>query len=131
MAFKDRLRPLLPKALAGSAEVVALRNEADRLRDERKFAEAAEYYRRYLQAKPGDFSIWVQLGNCLKDSESFAAAEVAYEEAATVNPNDADLNLQRGHLMKRQGKRIFAIEYYRKSLELDPDLASARHELVE
>ena len=127
MTIKDHLKSLLPKSL--SAETIALRDEGNRLRDEGKFADAAECYERYLDAKPNDFSIWVQRGNCLKDSGALGAANAAYDEASKLNPNDADLNLQLGHLMKLQGKRNPALSYYKRSLELNPNLSSARHEL--
>lgn len=127
MTLKDHLKTLMPKAL--SSEVKALRDEGNRLRDEGKFAEAAEFYQKYLAAKPNDFSIWVQRGNCLKDTESFDAAKVAYDEAAKLNSDDADLNLQLGHLMKLQGRRGLALKYYRRSYDLNPNLSGARNEL--
>lgn len=127
MALKDHLRTLIPNAL--SSEVKALRDEGNRLRDEGKFAEAAELYQKYLAAKPNDFSIWVQRGNCLKDTGSFDAARTAYEEAAKLSPDDADLYLQLGHLMKLQGNRGLALKHYRRAYELNPKLSGARNEL--
>lgn len=127
MALKDHLRTLIPMAL--SSEVKALRDEGNRLRDEGKFAEAAELYQKYLAAKPNDFSIWVQRGNCLKDTGSFDAARTSYEEAAKLNPDDADLYLQLGHLMKLQGNRGLALKHYRRAYELNPKLSGARNEL--
>lgn len=129
MSLKHRLKTLIPAMQGVSAEIVALCDEGNRLRDEGKFAEAAEFYVRYLKAKPSDFSIWVQRGNCLKDSGALDDAKAAYDEALRLKPNDADVNLQLGHLMKLQGRRALALKHYRKAYELDPNLSSARNEL--
>ena len=129
MALKDRLKSLMNKTIPVSSEVKALRDEGDRLRDVREFAEAAAYYERYLAAKPTDASIWIQRGNCLKDSGSFDSARAAYEEAEKLMSPNADLNVQLGHLMKLQGRRMDAVRYYRKALEIDPNSNNARFEL--
>ncbi len=107
----------------------AFRDQGDALRDERKYAEAADAYEKYLSDSPEDFDIWVQRGNCLKDAGEFAAAKMCYESAVTLNPEDADVQLQLGHLMKRQGRKADAIRYYKKSNELDPQSGTAAIEL--
>ncbi len=129
MSLRDRLNALVTTAPEFGSEIVSLRDEGNRLRDEGKFVEAADVYLRYLDARPADFSIWVQRGNCLKDSGFLDNAMTAYDEALKLNPNDADLNLQIGHLTKLQGKRDQALKYYRRSYELAPDHPGARNEL--
>jgi glycosyltransferase involved in cell wall biosynthesis len=103
----------------------SFRDEADKLRDAKQYADAAEAYERYLTFHPDDFGIWVQRGNCLKDSGSFGAAKRAYEAALKLNPDDADVYLQMGHLAKLQGHREEAIRCYRRSAKLDSTGVSA------
>jgi tetratricopeptide (TPR) repeat protein len=111
------------------SEASALREQGDRLRDEGKFASAANSYENYLKLRPNDFEIWVQHGNCLKESGKFAAARFAYQHAMALKQDDADLHLQIGHLMKRQGQTAEAVKHYRKSHELDPMIGLAEREL--
>jgi glycosyltransferase involved in cell wall biosynthesis len=130
MKLTERLMTLAnPGAASATKDAARLRADGDALRDARMYAEAAEKYASYLAVKPDDFDIWVQRGNCLKDSAAFVAAKVAYEAALRLRPDDADVHLQMGHLMKLQGDRSEAIEFYRKSLDLDPN-AGAGTELA-
>ena len=45
-----------------------LLQEADRLRDQRKWRQAAEAYRRVLVLRPDLDPIWIQLGHALKEA---------------------------------------------------------------
>ncbi len=97
------------------------RSEGDRYRDARDWPRAAAAYEKYLQLVPGDFDIWVQRGNCLKEDGEYQAARAAYDAAFALKTKDADLMLQYGHLYKMLGSNERAIDYYRKSLELEPE----------
>lgn len=106
-----------------------LKHLGDRERDAGNWLEAAAAYREYLQAKPGDFAILVQLGNCLKEAGDFGAAEGVYDAALKLNDADFDLHLQRGHLYKLQGRGRAASEAYQLSVSLNAESA-ARRELL-
>jgi glycosyltransferase involved in cell wall biosynthesis len=139
------VRPQLPFADDGSdvviehrsAELVELAGddasdllaEADRLREDRRYDEAAEVYDRYLSRHPGDFQIWVERGNCLRESGSLAEARFVYERAIGLRPDDANAHLQMGHLMKLDGFRDEAIRHYREAMKLDPANDAAELEL--
>lgn len=103
---------------------------ADRRRDEKKWAEAAALYREYLDLRPGNAAIWVQLGHALKESGRSAEAEIAYGRALTLDPYTADTHLQLGHLLKDGSRRSEARAAYGRALELDPTLVDARLELA-
>jgi len=102
---------------------------ADRLRDSRRWAEAAEHYRLALVAKPRWTAIRVQLGNMLKEAGYHVDAEQAYRGAISEEPENADTHLQLGHALKLQSRHNEAREAYLAALKLDPDLQSARIEL--
>jgi len=79
------------------------RQLGNRARDARRWAEAADHYRRHLETHPDDFAIWVQLGHMLTQLGDYAAADAAYASAATLDPRDADLLLCWGHSRKQAG----------------------------
>ena len=103
----------------------------DRLRDARRYAEAASAYRAALEIAPLRTDIRVQFGNMLKDSGRLAEAEAAYRCALAQAPEDADLHLQLGHVLKLQGRRPEALAAYRRSAEVQPSGAAAVRELFE
>ena len=103
------------------------RQLGNRARDARRWAEAADHYRRHLETHPDNFAIWVQLGHMLTQLGDYAAADAAYARAATLDPRDADLLLCWGHSRKQAGDRDRARDLYRASFELDRN-EHARHE---
>ncbi|MBV9586573.1 MAG: tetratricopeptide repeat protein, partial [Alphaproteobacteria bacterium] len=114
---------------AKPAEFQALIGDADRLRDSRHYAAAAEAYGAALALMPERTDIRVQYANMLKDSGRFAEAEAAYRQALAEMPDDTDAHLQLGHALKLQGKRAEALASYRRSAALQPDNTDALKEL--
>ena len=102
----------------------------DAARDQRDWAAAAAHYQRHLNARPGHFAIWVQLGHALKETGQPVEALVAYSRALALNEADADLLLNLGHLHKLMGHRALAIEYYQRSARVDSNI-HARDELAQ
>jgi tetratricopeptide (TPR) repeat protein len=105
------------------------RGDADRLRDSRLWDAAAQLYKSYLDLRPQDAGIWVQLGHCQKEACLFDEADVSYRRAAMLTPDNADIWLQIGHLRKLQGRITEAVANYAKALTKDPSLMPARLEL--
>ncbi|WP_162875494.1 glycosyltransferase [Sphingomonas crusticola] len=104
------------------------RARGNRARDARRWAEAAEHYRRHLAEQPDDFSIWVQLGHMLTQSGDYEEADRSYRRAAEIDGRSADLLLCWGHSRKLAGDIDRARELYAESLGID-DNAHARNEL--
>jgi GT2 family glycosyltransferase/tetratricopeptide (TPR) repeat protein len=139
------LGPRKPRAdrLARKADLALSRGEAalttgeahirngDRLRDARRYADAASAYRAALEIAPQRTDIRVQFGNMLKDSGRLAEAEAAYRCALAQTPEDGDLHLQLGHVLKLQGRRPEALAAYRRSTEVQPSGTAAVRELFE
>src|SRR5262249_9734235 len=90
--------------------------QGDRCRDQGQWQDACEWYRLYLREQPGDFLIWIQLGNCLKESGNYDDALSAYCHAIVLNGDDADVFLQLGHLHKARSYIEDAIGAYRASV---------------
>jgi uncharacterized coiled-coil protein SlyX len=117
-------RPFLNKKLTKT-----IRAHADRLRDSRIWTGAAQLYKSYLDLRPRDAAIWVQLGHCQKESGLHDEADLSYGRAAAITPEVADIWLQIGHLRKVQGRIAEATANYAKALTKDPVLVAARLEL--
>lgn len=118
-------------ALSGSGQSSAgnagdILRQADQLRDARQYREAAILYRQYLDHKPNNFDIWVQLGNMLKDSDQLNDAERAYKNAIELDDKDYDIFLQLGHLFKLQSRLREALEMYRRSFKINPSMDAAK-----
>ena len=60
------------------------RRLGNRARDKRRWADAANQYRRHLDDHPDDFPIWVQLGHMLTELADYPAADAAYGHAAAI-----------------------------------------------
>lgn len=106
----------------------AARRRADAARGERRWPQAASGYRAYLDHRPEDAAIWIQLGHALKESGQLAEAGAAYAKALELAPRDADAHLQHGHLLKLRGDMHGAARSYGASAEIDGN-ADARREL--
>jgi hypothetical protein len=108
---------------------------ADRARDARQWALAAQLYREALNRYPRNSGIWVQYGHALKESgelrdpEKLAQAELAYRRALSLDPGIADTYLQLGHILKLQGKTEEAQAAYLCALALDRSTLDPLHEL--
>ena len=114
-----------------SPNVQQLLAAADLARDNRKWAEAARFYRQYLALSTENAPIWVQLGHALKESGDLGEAEAAYKKSLTLAPDTADTHLQLGHLYKRMRNFSDAIAAYREAARVDDTLVDARLELAE
>jgi glycosyltransferase involved in cell wall biosynthesis len=106
------------------------KTEGDRLRDDRRWAEAASSYAAYLEIHADDWPIWVQRGHCLKEAGDVTGGLAAYHQALIHAPNDSDLHLQIGHALKLLGQPEEAIKAYRAALALDAQNGDAQTEIT-
>lgn len=106
------------------------KTEGDRLRDDRRWAEAAASYAAYLEIHADDWPIWVQRGHCLKEAGDVTGGLAAYHQALIHAPNDSDLHLQIGHALKLLGQSEEAIKAYRAALALDAQNGDAQTEIT-
>ncbi len=113
-----------------SQNVRQLLAAADLARDNRKWAEAAKFYRQYLAVRAEDAPIWVQLGHALKELGDLGEAEAAYKKSAALAPDVADTRLQLGHLYKKMRNFSDAIAAYREAARIDDMLVDAQLELA-
>jgi GT2 family glycosyltransferase/tetratricopeptide (TPR) repeat protein len=98
-----------------------LTERADKMRNARRYADAAKAYRMVLALAPRLTDIRVQYGNMLKDSGHLDAAEAAYRLALVEKANDPDIYLQLGHCLKLQGRKAAALKAYGQAARLAED----------
>ncbi|MGD9714216.1 MAG: tetratricopeptide repeat protein, partial [Thermomicrobiales bacterium] len=108
-----------------------LRAAGDIARDQRDWQTAASHYSSYLELKPEDAAIWVQLGHCRKEGGNRDGAERAYLRALSIEPNNPDTHVQMGHIEKMNGRPDQALAWYRKAILIDPGFAPAIHEATQ
>lgn len=98
--------------------------DGDTARDARQWDAAAQHYNAYLDLKPKDWGIRVQLGHAMKEAGRLLEAEGAYRAAAEAAPEDADVLIHLGHLLKTLGRPSDADAVFRRCaevLELQPE----------
>lgn len=98
--------------------------EANELRDDRRWVEAAEAYARYLTVDGANPAIHVQHAHALKEAGRHWEAAAAYARAIALAPDDSDAVLHRAHLLKRLGDPA-ALHAFRRLHELDGNAVSA------
>lgn len=95
------------------------RRAADAARDSRDWVAAGNLYQAYLDRRPDNGPLWIQLGHARKESGDYDAAEAAYARSLKVHET-ADGLLQLGHILKLKRQVNAAARAYARSYELDP-----------
>lgn len=116
-----RARTVATAAGATVAREAAL--EGQRLRVQRRFAEAAASYRRAVEANPADADSWADLADCLSAAagKDLNAGRDAIEQALAVDPRHRKALWLRASLELQQGRYATAAATWR---QLQPLVAS-------
>ncbi|WP_209271483.1 toll/interleukin-1 receptor domain-containing protein [Nostoc sp. ATCC 53789] len=110
-------------------QVTSLINEADRLREAKKFEEGAIKYKAALYLDPNSIIAHIHLGNSLYGQEKLEEAIAAYQRALLIDPNYAIAHNNLGIALSDQGKVEEAIAAYQRALLIDPNDADAHYNL--
>lgn len=114
-----------------TARVHRLLVQANRARDMRDWALAAQGYGEALTLAPDLAHIQVQHGHALKELGDLPAAEAAYLRALASRPDTAEPHLHLGHLHKLRGDPAAAARSYLNAARIDPDYPDALIELTD
>jgi tetratricopeptide (TPR) repeat protein len=87
--------------------------------------QAAELYRRVVQAEPQHADAWQLLASALQGLGELPAAADAYARALRLRPDAADLHVGLGLSLGGQGRRGEALECFRQALRVQPGHAEA------
>lgn len=114
------------RTVATAADAAAARGaalEGQRLRVQRRFAEAAASYRRAVEANPADADSWADLADCLSAAagKDLTAGREAIERALAIDPRHRKALWLRASLELQEGRYATAAATWR---ELQPLVAS-------
>jgi len=93
------------------------------------FGAAARSFRAVLERRPDHADAWANLGTALGRAGDYRGAEGCFREAVALKPNATNL-VSLGASLGAQGRNDEEAPYYRRALELDPEQADARQNLV-
>ncbi len=100
-------------------------DEADKLADDKKYAEAIETYKIAIRLDPNYAPAFGGLGDAYLNSGNSQQAEVAYKEQVRLAPNDADAQYDLGYFFNAMGRHGEAFSPLVKATSLDPTFAEA------
>jgi tetratricopeptide (TPR) repeat protein/uncharacterized caspase-like protein len=107
------------------SKAAGLVDEADKLADDKKYAEAIETYKIAIRLDPNYPPAFGGLGDAYLNSGNSQQAEVAYKEQVRLAPNDADAQYDLGYFFNAMGRHGEAFSPLVKATSLDPTFAEA------
>lgn len=108
------------------AETIALLQQAMSLHQQRRLAEAEQFYRQILAKAPGQCEALQLLGAARVQQGSFAEGAELIARALGINPRSAPALLNLGHALAGLGRHEEALRRFDQALSLKPDYPQAR-----
>jgi len=107
------------------SKAAGLVDAADKLADDKKYAEAIDTYKIAVRLDPNYAPAFGGLGDAYLNSGNSQQAEVAYKEQVRLAPNDADAQYDLGYFFNAMGRHGEAFSPLVKATSLDPTFAEA------
>jgi tetratricopeptide (TPR) repeat protein len=107
------------------SKAAGLVEEAEKLADDKKYAEAIETFKIAIRLDPNYAPAFGGLGDAYLNSGNSQQAEVAYKEQVRLAPNDADAQYDLGYFYNAMGRHGEAFSPLVKASSLDPTFAEA------
>lgn len=127
--YVEDARVELAKLEPPAADPAKLREEANRLKAEKKFEEAAQAYQRALAVDPNNLELYNNLGNVYFMLKRYADAAQAFKEAVTRKPDFHDGWYNLAFALKKAARYGEAVEAYRRYLTMRPNDTDAYYGL--
>lgn len=108
-----------------ASRAAGLVEEADKLSDDKKYADAIETYKIAIRLDANYAPAYGGLGDAYFNSGNSEAALAAYKEQARVAPNDAQAQFDLGYFYNAMGRHGEAFAPLVKATSLDPNFAEA------
>jgi tetratricopeptide (TPR) repeat protein/uncharacterized caspase-like protein len=109
------------------SKAAGLVEEADKLTDDKKYAEAIEAYKLAIRLDANYAPAYGGLGDAYFNSGNSEQALTAYKEQARLAPNDADAQYDLGYFYNAMGRHGEAFAPLVKATSLDPNFAEAHY----
>ena len=126
------------KPATGNSEELFERaiEEGNQARDERRYVDAENAYRRAQNLKPKDSRAIYGLGNIFSDQQRWEEAEKAYRQALELDPNSPEANVALSFVLTQPILGVNPSDRYaeaekaaRRAIQLDPNTAVAYDQL--
>jgi tetratricopeptide (TPR) repeat protein len=111
----------LEPGAGGGGDASGLRAEADKLRNEKRFDEAAAAYRRAIEADKANLDLYNDLGNVYFAVKKYNDAAGAFREAVNRDGKYALGWYNLAHALRKADRKAEAVEAYRKYMGLKPE----------
>ncbi len=119
--FVEEARADLLRLEGTAADPAKLRTEADQLRVEKRFEEAAAAYRKAIDADKGNLDLYNDLGNVYYALKRYADAAAIFKAATDRDPAYA-MGWYNLALNYRKGEKLdAAVDAYKRYLKLNPE----------
>ena len=115
--MQDTRLPLVPLRSDGRADFELGR----RLYKQRRFAEAADCFRRFLEANPLDAEAALRLGMSLEDARRYGDAIRAYRLCLSIDPGHCQAATNIGEALRKREQYREAVDAYDEALALRDD----------
>ena len=116
-------------ATAGAGKAVAQVEAADKLANQKKYAQAIEAYKAAISADPSYAPAYSGLGDAYMGSGNSEQALAAYQEEVRVAPNDAQAHYDLGYFYNAMGRYGEAFAPLTRAKQLNPGFTEAFYEL--
>lgn len=100
---------------------VKLRAQGEQLRKDGKLEEAADAFRRAVEASPANVDLYNELGNVYFALKRYDAAAKAFQDATSRDPNYALGWYNLAHALRKGDRKQEAVQAYRSYMRLKPD----------
>ncbi|HEX3085720.1 MAG TPA: tetratricopeptide repeat protein [Pyrinomonadaceae bacterium] len=107
------------------SKATGLVDEAGKLAEDKKYAEAIETYKIAIRLDPNYAPAFGGLGDAYLNSGNSQQAEIAYKEQVRLAPNDPDAQYDLGYFFNAMGRHGEAFSPLVKATSLDPTFAEA------
>ena len=119
----------LPKTEPVKLTSEALLEQAKQFAEKRKYNQAIERFRMYLNKNPDDADVWFQLARMYANSGDLSHAKEACNSAIHCDPLLVEAYYIRGLIYEENGELELAIQDYKKTLYLQSDFVLAHYHL--
>lgn len=105
------------------------RMRADIVKAQGRLGEAIWSYQDLVEAEPGNFEAWNNLGNARHDAGDLEGALTALKEAARLQPASARVHLNLAQVLMTSGRHDDALGLFAEAVRLEPGDSTAAFEM--
>jgi superkiller protein 3 len=113
--------PAAPSTPPVNEMAAGLKAQAEQLKKDGQLEEAAQAYRRAIEADRGNTDLYNELGNILFALKHYGEAAMAFRDATSRDPNFALGWYNLAHALRKADRKGEAVDAYRHYIKIRPD----------